>query len=77
MAVVVGADLLGCLALCLLTVAAFGRFADTRSVWVSAVVVALLAGGHWRVILWASIGTVTLLVASLVWPGLDYWPTHD
>ncbi|MHC5027697.1 MAG: hypothetical protein ACYTGR_13160, partial [Planctomycetota bacterium] len=39
------AGLLGCLALCLLTVAAFGRFADTRSVWVSAVVVALLAGG--------------------------------
>ena len=35
---------------------------------------ALIAGGYWRVILWASLGTAVILASSLVWPGLDYWP---
>jgi len=39
-----------------------------------AIPVALLAGGHWRVILWATAGTAAILAASLVWPGADYWP---
>ena len=38
-----------------------------------AIPVALLAGGYWRVVLWASLGTVAILAASLIWPGLDYW----
>lgn len=39
-----------------------------------AIPVALLAGGYWRVILWAIIGTVAILATSLLWPGLEYWP---
>lgn len=39
-----------------------------------AIPVALLAAGYWRVILWAAIGTATILAASLIWPGVDYWP---
>ena len=34
----------------------------------------LLAAGQWRVIGWAIAGTATILAASLVWPGLGYWP---
>lgn len=39
-----------------------------------AIPVALLAAGHWRVIFWATIGTAAIIAASLLWPGLDYWP---
>ena len=39
-----------------------------------AIPIALLAGGHWRVILWACVGAAAVLASSLIWPGLDYWP---
>ena len=39
-----------------------------------AIPVALIAGGYWRVILWATVGTALILAASLIWPGTDYWP---
>lgn len=38
-----------------------------------AIPVALLAGGHWRVIFWASAFTVLIVLASLFWPGAEYW----
>ncbi len=39
-----------------------------------AIPVALIAGGYWRVILWATVGTALILVSSAIWPGVDYWP---
>ena len=38
-----------------------------------AIPVALLAGSHWRVILWACIGTLALLCLTLVTLGPEYW----
>ena len=35
--------------------------------------VILLAGGHWRAILWAVAGVAVILALSLAWPGAEYW----
>lgn len=39
-----------------------------------AIPVALAFGGYWRVIFWATLGTVVIVALSLLWPGLEYWP---
>lgn len=38
-----------------------------------AIPIVLLAGGYWRVILWACIGTVAIIGLTLIHPGPDYW----
>lgn len=38
-----------------------------------AIPIALMMGGHWRVILWACLGTTALLLPTLIFPGIAYW----
>lgn len=35
--------------------------------------IALLAGGHWRVVAWAALATAVLVGGTLIFPGLEYW----
>lgn len=38
-----------------------------------AIPIILLAGGYWRVILWALIGTLALVAVTMIYPGPEYW----